>query len=204
MMDQHPFPFDFEAGLVMQAFGKEVIKQLRELQQTYVDPRNVQRFVHGRSWQSHQSYDPDQVSELERYQHQMNVEFDDVMLRQLELIENTLSKLSNEMAESFVRSLYATVSDVCDKYGNVVSAGKEPAKAFIEMLEKIEFGVDRDGNVSMPQIHAGTAAIESFRRDSAMNSIDFENKIAEIKELKSAEALEKEAVRKAKFSKEQQ
>lgn len=202
MMDQHPFPFDFEAGLVMQAFGKEVVKQLRKSQHAYIDPRNVQRFVHGRSWQSHQSYDPDQVSELEQYQHQMNVEFDDVMLRRLELIENTLSKLSNEMAETFVRGLYATVSDVCDKYGNVVSAGKEPAKAFIEMLEKIEFGVDRDGNVSMPQIHAGTAAIESFRRDATMNSIEFENEVAKIKELKSVEALERESARKAKFFKE--
>lgn len=203
-MDQHPFPFDSEAGLVMQAFGQEVVNQLRKSQHAYVDPRNVQRFLHGRSWQSHQSYDPDQVSELERHQHEMNIKFDDIMLRRLELIENTLGELSNEMAEAFIRSLYSTVSAACDKYGNVVNAGKEPAKAYIEMLEKIEFGVDRSGNVSIPQIHAGTAAIEAFRRDKTMSSIEFEEKVVKITELKSAEALEKEAARKAKFVKEPQ
>lgn len=204
MMDQHPFPFDSEASLVMQVFGQEVVKQLRKSQHAYVDPRNVQRFLHGRSWQSHQSYDPDQVSELERHQHQMNIEFDDIILRRLEIIENTLNKLSSEMAETFIKSLYSTVSETCDKYGNVVNAGKEPARAFIEMLEKIEFGVDRNGNVSIPQIHAGTAAIETFRRDETMNSIEFGDKVAKIKETKSAEALEKEAARKAKFAKEPQ
>jgi hypothetical protein len=201
-MDQHPFPFDSEARLVMQAFGQEVLKQLRKSQHAYVDPRNVQRFLHGRSWQSHQSYDPDQVSELERHQHQMNIKFDDIMLRRLELIESTLNELSSEMAEAFIRSLYSTVSEACDKYGNVVSAGKEPARAYIEMLEKIQFGVDRNGSVSIPQIHAGTAAIDAFRRDKTMNSIEFEEKVSKITEMKSAEALERKAARKAKFTKE--
>lgn len=204
MMDQHPFPFDSEAGLVMQDFGQEVIKQLRKSQHAYVDPRNVQRFLHGRSWQSHQSFDPDQISELERHQHQMNIQFEDIMLRRFGVLENTLNELSSEMAETFIRSLYATVSDTCDKYGNVVNGGKEPARAFVEMLEKIEFGVDRNGNVSMPQIHAGTAAIEAFKLDETMNSIEFGDKVAEIKARKSAEALEKEAARKAKFVKEPQ
>lgn len=203
-MDQHPFPFDSEAGLVMKAFGQEVVKQLRKSQHAYIDPRNVQRFLHGRSWQSHQSYDPDQVSELKHHQHQMSIKFDDIMLRRLELIENTLNELSGEMAEAFIRSLYSTVSEVCDKYGNVVNAGKEPARAYIEMLEKIEFGVDRNGSVSIPQIHAGTAAIETFRRDKTMNSIEFEEKVAKITKIKSAEALEKEVARKAKFAKESQ
>jgi hypothetical protein len=56
----------------------------------------------------------------------------------------------------------------------------------------------------MPEIHAGTAAIEAFKRDETMNSIEFGDKVAEIKERKSAEALEKEAARKAKFVKEPQ
>ncbi|MBD9439413.1 hypothetical protein [Pseudomonas sp. PDM04] len=201
-MDQHAFPFDAEAKIVTQKFGQEVVKKLRASQHAYVDPRNVQRFLHGRSWQSHQSYDPDQVSELERYQHQMDVKFEDIMLRNLELIENTLNKLANEMTETFIKSLYSTVTEACDRYGNVVSAGNEPARAFLEMLEKIEFGVDRDGNVSIPQIHAGTAAIEAFKRDKTMNSIEFEEKVAKIKDAKSAEALEKEALRKSKFVKE--
>jgi hypothetical protein len=56
----------------------------------------------------------------------------------------------------------------------------------------------------MPQIHAGSIAIEKFRLDATMNSIEFEDEVAKITELKSAEALEKEAARKAKFVKEPQ
>ncbi len=201
MREPHPFPFDAEAGLVMQEFGQEVSERLRESQYAYVDPRNIQRFVHGRSWQSHQSYDPDQVSELSSHEHQMNIRFDDIMLRRLEIIENTLNELSNEMSESFIKSLYSTVSDVCNKHGNVVNAQKEPAKGFIEMLEKIEFGVDRNGDVSIPQIHGGAKAIEALRRDHVINSIEFENKVAKLKEIKTQQALDKEAVRKAKFVK---
>lgn len=199
MTTKHPFPFDTESREVMQSFNKEVARRLREAQESFVDSNNMQRFIHGRTWQSHQSHDPNGVSELTTHRHQISVKFEDVILGKIATVPNTLSELFQAMHESFVRSLYKTVSDACDQSGNVVNASNGMAKAFIDMLEKVEFSVDRDGAVSLPQLHVDPGVIESIQSNKEINSPEFKAASEEIIKRKSTEALERESKRKAKF-----
>jgi hypothetical protein len=199
MTTKHPFPFDTESREVMQSFNKEVTRRLREAQESLVDSNNMQRFTHGRTWQSHQSHDPDGVSELTTHKHQISVKFEDVILGRIATVPDTLNELFQAMYESFARSLYKTVSDACDQSGNVVNASDGMAKAFLDMLEKIEFSVDRNGTVSLPQIHVGPGGIELFQSNAEMNSPEFKAASEEIIKRKSIEALDRESERKAKF-----
>jgi len=200
MATKHPFPFDSESREVMQSFSKEVSRRLREAQESFVDSNNMQRFTHGRTWQSHQSHDPDGISELTTHKHQISVKFEDVILGRIAVVPNTLNELFQAMHESFVRNLYKTVSDACDQSGNVVNARDGIAKAFIDMLEKVEFSVGRDGSVSLPQIHVGPGGIESIKSNAELNSPEFQALSEEIIKRKSAEALDRESKRKAKFA----
>ncbi|MFE1812801.1 hypothetical protein [Metapseudomonas otitidis] len=199
MTKKCPFPFSAESREVMQSFNKKVTRRLREAQESFVDARNMQRFNHGRSWQSHQSHDPDRVSELSVHQHQFSLKIEDVVLGKVTVVPDLLNDLVKTMYDSFVSGLYKAVSDACDQSGNVVNANAGMAKAFIDMLEKVEFSVGRDGTVSLPEIHVGPGLIESIQSSAEMNSPEFKAASEEIIKRKSAEALDRESRRQARF-----
>lgn len=199
MKRRRPFPFDEESAVVMQAFGREAGERLRKIRENYVCPENVQRFMHGTAWQSHSSYDPDGVSELQKHSHELHLKSEETILGRLDTIECALSELVQSMHRSFLESMFGTVSKVCDSTGNVVSMGKEPAKAILEMLEKIEFGVDRDGKVSLPTIYDESGLMEAVERDPLSSDPDYLARVEQLKQRKSGEALAKERERRAKF-----
>ena len=103
----------------------------------------------------------------------------------------------------FMKMIYQTVHEATERTGNVVDAEQHgsPAKAFMEMLRKIEFGVDRDGAVSRPQIHLGSEIYEKFTKDIEAQGVEFREKVEELTAAKEAAALEREAKRKARFVK---
>lgn len=199
MRKKIPFPFLHENQVVTNAFGLEARRRLRERTETYVSLENVQHFTHGRAWQSHNSSDPDGVSELKQLSHETVVKNVDIMLGRLEVVETTLTQLVEALQSSFENEMFATLSDTCDKHGNVVASGGQPASAYLEMLQKIEFGVGRDGQVSIPSLYAGAEAIAAFKRDPIFQSPEFIAEVERVTQLKIDRALTCEQERKSKF-----
>ncbi|WP_278387266.1 hypothetical protein [Pseudomonas oryzihabitans] len=199
---KHPFPFDVEASQVMRSFADEVKTTLRKRQETLINTGSIQYFQHGMTWQSHHSYDPDLVAEVQSYEDSINIQFEDVILGKTDIVQQKIKELADTMSRSFSKSFFTTISDTCETHGNVVDAASGLAVAFIEMLEKIEFSVDRDGNVSLPQIFGGHGLLEMLSQNKEMNTEEYKSKVEEITQRKSQEALQREISRKAKFLKE--
>lgn len=103
----------------------------------------------------------------------------------------------------FMKMMYQTVHEATERTGNVVDAKQHdsPAEAFMEMLRKIEFGVDRDGAVSQPQIHLAPELYEKFVKDIDTQGLEFREKVKELTAAKRAAARKREAKRKARFVK---
>ena len=105
------------------------------------------------------------------------------------------------MSGQFARSIYSVVGAAAERVGNVVS-NKETgstAQSFLAMLKKIEFGVDRDGNVSLPQVHVGPDMAEKMINELQSQPPEFGEEVERVKAQRSEQALQKEAERKAKF-----
>ena len=99
--------------------------------------------------------------------------------------------------ESMARMLYETVSAACEESGQVVDGRDIPfPQAFLEGFKKIELGVDRNGNVSMPEFHVGS--LDMVKQLEAMPP-EFQAEVERVKAEKIAKALEVEAERKKKF-----
>lgn len=132
-----------------------------------------------------------------------NLPFQEIVDNDLDTLARHRNAIVNGLMQEFMRSMYQTIRDSTTKTGNVVDArgGGFKAEQFIEMLEKIEFGVDRDGNVSFPEIHAGPKLLEKMLRELSTQGPEFEKKVHEITKRKSEAALEKEEERKSKFPK---
>lgn len=201
-MPQHPIPFPFtlESIAFMQSFMEEVNKRFSTEQKKYISAENINSFSHGIDWQSHNSSSPDEVSSLKKFQHEISVEADDVIALQINILSEKVNELAQSMATTFVRELFETVSTSCDSVGNtVVMTGKSPAQAFLEMLERIEFGVNREGKPSLPSMHLGADAYKAFLDDPFAKTQEFKKQVDEITKRKTEAAMAREAERLSRF-----
>lgn len=199
-----PRIFCFERPEEEKAFELSVTKLLGMLQEraraTLVSPRNVLRMNHGRQW-VHSAREPEPDTSMHSISSEWLIPFKEIADNDLGLIARSLLPVSEDMTRQFTHNMYGVVGAAAERVGNVVdakAAGSVAASLF-EMMSKIELDVDRDGNVSMPQIHAGSEAYEKLLE--AMQNIDpeLEAEFERLKHEKSRQALDREAERRAKF-----
>lgn len=202
MRRSNPFPFDAEADAVMAAFGQDASERMRKAQSQIGGGGRVQIFSHGKSWQSHHSYAPDKIDEVQTLEQRIIVDSSDILLGRLSIIERTATELTDGMAAGFAKVFYKMLSDTCEEHGNVVQGGGTLGEQMLEALESIEFSVGRDGKVVLPEFRVGADITKLLASDPSLSSPELEARAEEITKLKSAQALEKEAARKAKFRKE--
>jgi len=101
-----------------------------------------------------------------------------------------------------MQTLYQTVPEAVEEVGNVVDAkGKTTTGAFLEMLRKIEFGVDRKGEVTRPEIHTHPDNAPKFLKALEDAGPEFGAEVERLMAEREAEALERERVRKTRFKK---
>ncbi|WPO97519.1 hypothetical protein SFA35_12610 [Pseudomonas sp. HR96] len=196
----HPFPFDAQADLVMKAFMKATGEKLELERKKLGGGDEVQRFSHGGSWQSHHSYAPDRVDQMQTIEHETRLRFEDIMEGRLDVIERTVDEISNGMANSFAKAFYQMISDTCEESGNVIdgstgSLGEQMLKA----IEQVEYSVGRDGQVSLPEFRMPPSLANRVHSDPSLQEPELLARVDEVTKLKTAQALSKEATRKSKF-----
>ncbi|BBI21283.1 hypothetical protein EKJ_21300 [Qipengyuania flava] len=158
---------------------------------------------HGQAW-VHSARDPEPNTSMHRMSAEWSVPYAKIVENDLGLIASTLVPVKDELDRQFASNIYSVVGAAADRVGNVVEAKKAGsfAESMLEMLEKIELGVDREGNVSMPQIHAGPDAYEKIVKEIDNVPQDISDRIEKLKEKKIQEALEREEKRKNKFKRD--
>lgn len=201
----HPFPFYTEAKLVMEAFMKATGERLDQARRQVGGGDNVQRFSHGGSWQSHHSYAPDRVDQMQTIEHETRLRVEDIMEGQLQVIERTAEEISSSMADSYAKAFYQMLSDTCEESGNVIdgstgSLGEQMLKA----IEQVEYLVDRDGQVSLPEFRMHPSLAKRLHSDPSLREPALLARVEEVKKLKIAQALAEEAARKSKFRSREQ
>lgn len=196
-----PFPFIEQVAEFDQASTRDIGAALREAQASVIPEDNMLRFEHGSSWRSKPMEFADDKGELELHSSEQAIQFADIVEHRLSLFASFKAELVNAMMTQFMQSMYEKVSAGAARVGNTVDAKDKAnmAEAYLEMLEKITFGVDRDGNVSMPQFHGGAEAARRFQADFDAITPELRQRIEDTIARKSNEALEAEAARLAKF-----
>ncbi|MFI7836977.1 hypothetical protein [Pseudomonas asiatica] len=201
----HPFPFDVQAEFVMNAFIKATGERLDQARRRVGGGDDVQRFSHGGSWQSHNSYAPDRVDQMQTIGHETTLRLEDIMDGRLDVIERTVDEISNSMADSFAKAFYQMISDTCEESGNVIdgsigSLGEQMLKA----IEQVHYSVDRDGQVSLPEFRMHPSLAKRLHSDPSLQEPALLARVEEMKKLKTAQALGEEVARKSKFRSREQ
>lgn len=197
-----PFLFKPQAEAVQRSFTEMLAELGEAARNQYIDSDNVQKYHHGETWVAHYASEPKDATTMMEVSHQLEIPMHHVVEGDFTLFEEYLKILAERFHGSFVCNLYQMVGDGAERIGNTVSAkGRSHAEAFLEMLDKIEFGVDKDGNVSLPEIHVAPSMGKEMIQSLDAQGDDFKKKIDKITEEKSKAALQREAERKAKFKK---
>jgi len=186
------------------AFDKSVVAFLATVQKgivsKYLAPENTHRLRHGGEW-AHPGLPHAVHGGLEQHSSVAEIPFEGIVKHDLGVIDRFVQKLAQDMERQFAQMMYSTVSAACDQTGNTVDAkaAGSTREAFAEMIEKIEFSADKFGEVSLPEIHAGPEAAAKLKKALEDAPPAFQQRIEEIKARKIAEALDREAQRKARF-----
>lgn len=182
------------------AFATHVGGAVKDFVSQFVSPENAHHLRHGEDWR-HPGL-PDAISGgVQQHTSEVVFKFQDVVNHDLGSIDRHVQKITEDMGRQFQQMMYATISAACDQTGNIVDAKAEggPLEGFAAMLEKIQFGADKHGKVSEPQIHMGPETLEKLREAEKSASPELLLRINAVRARKTAEAIEREAQRKARF-----
>ena len=187
---------DFERTFV-EAFAHIQRQQITQL----VSPENMLRYRHGRTWTSPANEHAFNGG-MQTHSMEMTTPFQDLVDNRLSLISDALRALATSAKVQFTHMIYSGVSAAADHVGNTVNAKElgSTAEAFAQMLEKVEFSVGRDGQVSLPEMHVGSEAYDKLIKALNEAPPEFRERIERIKATKSEQALAREAERRAKFA----
>lgn len=197
-----PFPLRARALDFDAAVTKQLQSELKRLQGEVIPKRNTQHFSHGRNWQTMPAVNGDETGEMQRHSFEFSTRYEDVVARNLDILSNFRRQISEAMNRQFMELLYDTIGRSTEKSGNVVNATEyeSMAKAFLATLSKIEFAVDEDGNVNIPEFHLGAQAHAKLIASLEEQGPEFQAEVERIKAEKIAKAREYERERIAKFS----
>jgi hypothetical protein len=194
----------FERPYEAEAIERSLVKVMGELRERYasrfINEANVQRYNHGGSWR-HPAHEHDVSIRMHQIESVWTIPWQDLVDNDLGIILRSLAPLSEDMDRQFAQHVYGMVSETAAAVGNVVDNKVEGgiAASFLAMWRKLELGVDRDGNVALPQLHMGPSAWESTKAALDAQPPEFYAEVQRIIDEKSAIALERERERKAKF-----
>jgi hypothetical protein len=194
----------FERAGDEEGFETSVASLLAKMQantrQMFVSQQNVLRMNHGGTW-VHAAREPEPDTSMHTISAEWMIPFKDIADNDLSLIARSILPLNEEMEKQFSLNMYGLVGAAAEKIGNVVDAKAAGsfAASMLEMFRKIELGVDRDGTVSMPQIHVGPEMAERIAEELKNVPPELQAEIEQVKAEKVQAALDREAERKAKF-----
>jgi hypothetical protein len=163
-----------------------------------IAPENRYKLTHGVSWGAPTDGGPDR---FERATGQTSMNLAALANQELDAVGAILSSLSEQMNAAIIGGLYETVSEAADKVGNVVSSRQQgsAANAFLEMLRKLEFGVDRQGRVSFPSLHVHPEAGAKLLAELQAQGPDFHEEVRRVQKEKVESALAREQERLGKY-----
>jgi len=149
-----PFPEFRAARAFNERFTALVGELLRQMVASQIPPENTHTFYHGREWTQHRSDGTEITGGVEAHVAELELRYNTVVEGRLEAIAAQARSMIEQMQSHFMRTLYETVGEGVEQVGNVVdAAGKPMPEAFLEALRKIEFGVNRKGEVTRPSMH---------------------------------------------------
>lgn len=182
------------------SFTKAVGDAVRRRSEELIPPENHGRFYHGRRFSVAREDGSSISSDIEGHSVEGQVGFEDLVQGRFATLSECVESIARRMNDALEKSLYSRVAEDAKAVGNtVIAEGRPTTETFLEMLQKIEFSVDRTGSVSRPSIHAGPETVGRLIKDLGSAGPAFNADVEALMKRKDEEALQRERDRLARF-----
>ena len=191
-----PFSYKSESKEFGKSLLEVAVRAHREKISQYVSKDNMHSFQHGRSWLTVRE-DGTEESSFKEAGVELSIGYEDLIRNDINQFFQFLNTFIEGFTSQTMQGMFRTISESCDKVGNTVNQKEHAsqAEAFLEMLKKVEFSVNKNGQVELPQIHVGPGAAEPLMQSLEAQDEEFHAEVERIKQEKSEAALKKEKVR---------
>lgn len=195
-----PFPYRKES----KRFGEALLKlaQLSHKQRIsqYVSKENIQSLHHGRGWLTVRE-DGTEESKLGEAGVDLAIKYESIVNNDIQRLFEFINSFIEGFTSQVVTKMFETISDACDKTGNVVKQSDHATKAdsFLAMLKAVEFSVDENGEVLLPQLHVHPNGAKALFDELNSQGEEFNNEVVRIQQEKAMAAREKEKARLSKY-----
>jgi hypothetical protein len=123
-----PFPFKNES----QIFGESLLKLAQDAHRQqisqYVSKDNMQSFHHGRGWLTVRENGTEE-STLGQAGVELAIEYSNIIENNIQSLFDFVSNFVEGFTSQVVRQMFETISEACDKSGNVVKQSDYSSKA---------------------------------------------------------------------------
>jgi hypothetical protein len=205
-MEQHPAKVKRRTPVLLASRASEfetaaaafLSQQLRASLEHIVSAENSLHLHHGGSWGMDTGLGP---GELKSNSAEAEIPFDALCRNEVRAFASYFTTLISAMSAAMQKEMYSTVAATAENVGNTVSQKDTGsfAQAFLEMLKKIEFGVDSRGEVSMPAIHVAPEMGKKLLAELQSQGPAYEAEVERIKQEKIKAALARETERLGKY-----
>lgn len=188
-----------EARAISEASAKLIATLARTELHRIVPEENTRHFRHGTGWASPASPDPS-PDEAKIVSQEYSLRFDDIIAQDLAIIPRSFREIADGLARAQIGNVIEAISEGADRSGNIVDGVNRPfADAFIEMIEKIEFGVDAKGEVELPSILAAPDEVNRMVAALESQPPEYQARAEALIEEKKKAALAREEARLSRF-----
>lgn len=193
-----PFSNKKESEIFAKSLNEFIVKANSKKMSAYMSSENMYTLHHGSSFSSTDN------NESKLTKHAVNIEFEysNIRLYKIEQFYVFINDFIEQMSSQMTKTLFKIISDSCDKVGNTIDVKQKKLtnpEAFLEMIQKVEFSVDKNGEVLLPTIYLHPSQSQKFMEEIKTQDGEYSNKIEEIKKEKSEQAIIKENERLLKF-----
>ncbi len=178
------------------ALTRLIAKLIRQKTGERIPLENHQMYSHGRTWR-HPANEHAMTGEMQTHGAEVVTPFDDFLSNDFGIVPRMIQSIVQQFDEAHARMLYETMAQVCESTGQTIDARDKPfPEAFMEAFKKVELGVDRDGNPSLPEIHVGS--MKMVEQLQAMGE-EYQAEFERLKQEKMDRARAAETERRSRF-----
>ncbi len=195
-----PFHFKKIATAFGKSFTEDIAKRVGQKQSEVFSSENTIKLRHGGSWETPANELGDKSGGFSELSIETSISLETILTSSPIIIFQKSDEISNNMHDQMMKVAIATITRSTEKSGNIFDAkGKSFPETYLEMLRSMPVALDKDGEVSLPQlmIHPsqGEKVIGAFQKAGP----EFQAQLEAIKAEKKVEAQQEEAKRISRF-----
>jgi hypothetical protein len=196
-----PFPALKEGRAFDEQVNVALYERVEALMADLIPPENTENYAHGEGYVFQRV---DSSLGIGKFQHKTGVEqikTESIASNDIEAFLTFMEALAQGFYRQMKQFLFERVGEEAASVGNVAAFHEDKglAATYLEMLEMIEFGVDKHGKMSFPQLRLSPQMGAKMQAMLQEQGPEYHRRLDDLVEQKTAAALIREQERLAKY-----